>query len=118
MTKIYEGIVNGWYYCVEDTGRTDTQQYWAHVHDVMSVNRLRNFESQDDALLLLSNWRIENGVLIEKATAERFGYFATADAAQAVARRACQMRGYNLVSAIREIGRFLEKFGMQGHLQN
>lgn len=120
MTKKHEGLVNGWYYCVEDVGHTEQggqSRYWAHIHDVMTVNRLAHFETEDDARLLIGDWRIEVGVLIEKKHTERFGYFSSSDAAQAVVRRACQMRAHNLAATTKEIGRFLERYGMQGHLQ-
>lgn len=120
MKKKHEGLVNGWYYCVEDVGHTEQggqPRYWAHIHDVMSVNRLAHFETEDDALSLIGDWRIEVGVLIEKKITERFGYFGSADNAQAVVRRACQMRAHNLAATTKEIGRFLELYGMQGHLQ-
>lgn len=120
MKKKHEGLVNGWYYCVEDVGHTEQggrPSYWAHIHEVMSINRLQHFETREDAELLIGNWRVEAGVLIEKKMTDRFGYFSSSDAALAVVRRACQMRAHNLAATTKEIGRFLERYGMQGHLQ-
>lgn len=117
MKKVYECVHNGWYCCVEQTGRTDTTEFFAHIHEVMSVNRLRCFESEEDADMLIGNWRVEIGVLIEKVCTSRFGYFTTAEAARQVAIRDAQMRAHVLVVTIKEVGMFLEKFGKQAFLQ-